>query len=195
MESCIHLDAWLANSHAHRSLYAALHGMLLLLLQEHFHIHFSSVPDCYSTLSALCCCCSAPGYPHVMTVLFKPLSKLVIFPSRWVLVPSDQLINYIVAWLCSAFLMLSYSLPFMLLAAPKVALAPLNRFSCKSVSSLSGSSMICENFLWLLSVLIPPWRAIINPTISDAPGSGCFVCWLGIFVSEKTSPNYFHVLS
>lgn len=63
--------------------------------------------------------------------------------------------------------------------------------SCKSVSALSGSSMICGNFQWLLSVLIPPWRAIINPTISDAPSSGRFVFCLRIFVSEKPLPIIF----
>lgn len=58
---------------------------------------------CYGTLSALRRCRSPPGYPRLMTVLFTPLGKSVIFPSRWVLVPSDQLINYVLVWLCSAF--------------------------------------------------------------------------------------------
>lgn len=88
--------------HTRGSSHAALCAALLLLLQ-HFHIHFSSLPDCYGTLSALRCRRSPPGYPRLMSVLFTPLGKSVIFPSRWVLVPSDQLINYILVRLCSAF--------------------------------------------------------------------------------------------
>lgn len=53
---------------------------------------------------------------------------------------------------------------------------------------------ICGSFLWLPLVLIPPWRATVNPTISDALGSGRLVCCLRIFVSEKASPNYFQIL-
>lgn len=52
----------------------------------------------------------------------------------------------------------------------------------------------CGSFQWLLLVLIPPWRATISPTISDALGSGRSVCFLRIFVREKASPNYFQIL-
>lgn len=49
--------------------------------------------------------------------------------------------------------------------------------------------MVCGSFLWFPLDLIPPWRAAINPSVSAAPGSGCLVCCMRIFVAENVSPN------
>lgn len=91
----------MACSFAHPSI-LVLHPVLLLL--QHFRVHFSSLPSPYSTITTALCPAPLPSrLPPLMTVPFTPLGKSVISPSRWVCVPSDQLINYILVQLCSAF--------------------------------------------------------------------------------------------
>ena len=92
------------------------------------------------------------------------------------------------------FLTLSCRPAFVLVAAPEAAPTPLIRFSCKSISARRVPLAICGGFLQLPSVWIPPWRAAINPAISDAPRSGARSFGLLLFVGENASPGYFQIL-
>lgn len=76
--------------------------------------------------------------------------------------------------------MLNNLLPFVLLAAPEVALAPLFRLSCKGVSALFSSS---DDLLGLSVAPVgfnPSLESNSGPTISDTLGLGRLACCLRI---------------
>lgn len=134
---------------------------------------------------------SPPGYPPLMPAPFTPSGKSVISPSRWVCVPSDQPINYILAWLCSAFLTLSHRLPFALIAAPQSGTGIAHQFEMlKHFCPLGLSDGLWELFVAPIG---------FNPSLESSNQSQCFCCprlrLFGllhkIFVTENASPNSF----
>lgn len=92
---------WRVRLHTHRSLYFTLCCCCCSIFAS---ISLPCpVPTAPSPRHFVCPAPLPSRLPPLMTVPFTPLGKSVISPSRWVCVPSDQLINYILVQLCSAF--------------------------------------------------------------------------------------------
>lgn len=120
----------------------------------------------HSTLSALHR--SPRSFPPLMTVPFTPLGKWVISPSRWVCVPSDQLINYILAQFCSAFFDAKPSPSLHTCAAPQSGTGIAHQFEMlKHFCPLGPSHGLQE-----LSVA----PIGFNPSLESSNQSQCFCC-------------------